>query len=106
MKCRVTNKKTSVKVGITEEKIFSILLDKYDAKVAEGEVVPFDDFCRSIALESKTKAKSQKNLMKRGVSKVTESAIYKALNIYENHASEVRPSFYEWCMVRYKRREE
>lgn len=106
MKCRVSNKKTSVKVGITQQKIFEILIDKYDCKVAEGEQIPFEDFCKNIAAESKTKAKASKNLMKKGVSKVTEQAIYRALDIYDNNADETRPTFYEWCRSRYLRREE
>ena len=106
MKCKASNKKTTVKVGITEDKIFKILIDKYDVRVAEGEIVPFDVFCKEIAIESKVKSKASKNFLHKSVSKVTEKAIYRALNIYENQASDIRPSFYEWCKSRYVLREE
>lgn len=106
MKCRTANKKTSVKIGITQQKIFEILLEKYDCKVAEGEKITFEEFCRNIAAESKAKAKASKNIMHKSFSKVTEQAIYKALDIYENNVDETRPPFYEWCRSRFLRREE
>ena len=82
------------------------MIDKYDCKVAEGEQISFEDFCKNIASESKTKAKSSKNFMHKGVSKIVEQAIYKALDIYENNVDETTPSFYQWCRDRFLRREE